>query len=163
MLIEKNKVVSFHYRLSESNEVVEDSRQGEPITYLHGHSGLIKGLENALEGKQAGDHISVTVPPEQGYGERRENSQQRVSINHIVNPTRGKVKYKPGMVVQLNTKNGPQPVEILKVGLKTLDVDTNHPLAGKTLLFDIDVIEVRDATAEELAHGHAHGAGGHAH
>ena len=86
---------------------------------------------------------------------------QRVSIKHVV--SRGVKKFKPGMVVQVNTEHGPRDVRVVKAGLKTLDVDTNHPLAGRTLVFEIDIVNVRDATAEELAHGHAHGEGGHQH
>lgn len=164
MLIDKNKVVTFHYKVSETNkEVFEDSHNGDPIMYLHGHGGMLKGLEDALEGRQAGDHVSVTLAPEDAYGPRRENAIQRVSINYVINPARRKIKYKPGMVVQLNTKDGPQDVVVVKAGLKTLDVDTNHPLAGKTLTFEIDVVDVREAKPEELEHGHAHGVGGHQH
>lgn len=163
MVVEKNKVVTFHYRLTESGKVLEESHGGSPMVYLHGHPGLIKGLEEALEGKKAGHHLTVTVPPEKAYGPRYPNALQRVSINHVIKSSSAKPKFQPGMVVQLNTQNGPQPVVVLKVGLKNLDVDTNHPLAGKTLTFDLDVIDIREATSEELAHGHVHGEGGHHH
>ena len=164
MHIEKDKVVTFHYRLTgEDQAVVEDSRDGTPMAYLHGHGGLLKGLEDALEGKQAGDALTVTLPPEQAYGMRRENALQRISQRHVAGSSKVKTRYKPGMVVQVNTPEGPRSVIIAKVGLKTLDVDTNHPLAGMTLTFDVEVQDVRDATEEELAHGHAHGDGGHDH
>jgi len=116
-----------------------------------------------MVGKKAGDHFTVTLAPEDAYGLRKENAQQRVSINHVVKSAREKIKFQPGMVVHLNTDHGAQPVVIIKVGLKMLDVDTNHPYAGKTLTFEVDVIDVRDATEEEIAHGHVHGAGGHHH
>lgn len=162
MLIEVDKVVAFHYRLSEPGQAVfEDSNKGTPAVYLHGHHGMLPGLEEALAGKQAGDRFSVTLSPEQAYGQRRDDAIQRVSIKHVT--SRGVRKFKPGMVVQVNTEHGPRDVMVVKAGLKTLDVDTNHPLAGKTLVFDIDVVNVRDATVEELAHGHVHGEGGHQH
>lgn len=164
MVIEKNKVVTLHYRLSEAGAgLIEDSRAGAPVVYLHGHDGIFKGLEQALEGKSAGAKTTVTLSPEQAYGPRRSDAQQRVSIGHVINPSKKKLQYKPGMVVQLNTKNGPMAAVVIKAGLKTLDVDTNHPLAGKTLTFEVEVIDVRDASEEETAHGHVHGEGGHHH
>jgi len=164
MQITKNKVVSFHYRLSEPGQpVIEDSHNASPMVYLHGHGGLLKGLEDALEGKQANDQISVTLPPEEAYGLRKEDAIQRVSINHVLKHGKQKVKYKPGMLIQLNTKNGPLPAVVVKAGLKTLDVDTNHPFAGRTLTFEIEVISVREASEEEIEHRHVHGEGGHHH
>lgn len=164
MLIEANKVITFHYKVSEPGQaVMADSHIEGPVVYLHGYQGVLKGLEDALTGKQAGDRVTVTLSPEQAYGPRRENSQQRISIKHVVNPSKKKVIYKPGMVVQVNTNHGPQQVVVVKVGLKTLDVDINHPLAGKTLTFEIEVVDVRAATAEEIAHRHVHGDGGHHH
>ncbi|OGT20996.1 MAG: peptidylprolyl isomerase [Gammaproteobacteria bacterium RBG_16_57_12] len=164
MLIAGNTVVTFHYRVSEPGQgVLEDSHGGQPLAYLHGHHGMLPGLEEALTGQQAGDHVSVTLSPAQAYGERREEALLRVPMSHVVNPGKGKVKYTPGMMVQVNTNNGPQVVRVVKVGLKNLDVDANHPYASKILSFDIDVISVREASEEELAHGHVHGAGGHHH
>ncbi len=164
MLIEKNRVVSFHYRLSEAGAgLIEDSRAGEPLLYLHGHHGLFPVLEEALVGKSAGERIEVTLAPEQAYGPRRENAQQRISKSHVVGAGKRRVDFKPGMTVQVNTSEGQRTVVVTKVGLKTLDVDANHPLAGRTLSFDIEVVAVREASEEEIAHGHAHGAGGHAH
>jgi len=164
MLIEADKVVTFHYRMSEPGQAVfEDSHRGHPVVYIHGHNGMLHGLEDALTGKKAGDRFEVALSPEQAYGHRRDDSIQRVSIKHVINPGHKKVKYQPGMVVQLNTRHGPQEVVVIKAGLKTIDVDTNHPLAGKTLVFDIDVVDVRAATSEEIAHRHVHGAGGHQH
>lgn len=164
MLIAADKVVSFHYRVSEPGQAaIEDSHDGDPVVYLHGHHGVLAGMEEALAGKQAGDKFTVSVPPEKGYGMRRDNAVQRISVKHAINPAGKKAPYKPGMVVQVNTDHGPREVTVVKVGLKTLDVDTNHPMAGKTLSFDIEVMDVRDATAEEIEHGHVHGAGGHQH
>lgn len=164
MRIEKNKVVAFHYTMTAGDgDVVEESRDGDPIVYLHGHHGLIKGLEKVMEGHAAGDRFTVTVTPEEGYGQPRENAVQRVSKSHITGNAKLKMKLAPGMVVQVNTAEGPRAVIVVKVGLKTVDVDSNHPLAGKTLVFEVEIADVRDATQEEIAHGHAHGAGGHAH
>jgi FKBP-type peptidyl-prolyl cis-trans isomerase SlyD len=164
MLIAADKVVSFHYRLSEpGREVVEDSHDDDPIVYLHGHNSMLAGLEEALTGKQAGDKFTVTLPPEKAYGARRGDAVQRISVKHVLNPGKKKLTYIPGMVVQVNTGQGSREVTVVKAGLKTIDVDTNHPMAGKTLNFEVEVVEVRDATDEEIEHGHAHGAGGHHH
>lgn len=163
MQIEKNKVVTFHYRVSEAGRpALEDSRGGEPLVYLHGHGAMILGVEEALAGRQAGEHLTVTVLPEKAYGPRNENAVSRISKSHVLHASKG-AKFEPGMMVQVNTPNGPRSVIVLKVGMTTLDVDANHPLAGRTLEFDIDVVEVRDASGEEIEHGHAHGAGGHDH
>ena len=164
MLISKDKVVSFHYRLSEPDGAdVEDSRDDQPVTYLHGHDAMLIGLEEALSGKRVGDSFTVSLPPEKAYGQRRDDAVQRISIKHIVNPKNKKLVYKPGMVIMVNTEHGAREVTVVKAGLKTLDVDTNHPMAGKTLNFEIEVMDIREATEEEIDHGHVHGAGGHHH
>lgn len=164
MQIEKDRVVAFHYRLSAADTgLIEDSRQGEPLLYLHGRGGLIAGLENALAGRKAGDSFNVTLPPEQAYGLRSESAVQRIPKSHVIGAGKRKLDFRPGMAVQVNTGSGQRTVIVTKVGLKTLDVDANHPLAGRTLSFEIDVIDVREASADELAHGHAHGPEGHAH
>ncbi|WP_166253377.1 FKBP-type peptidyl-prolyl cis-trans isomerase [Marinobacter salicampi] len=157
MPIEKNQVVLFHYSVSDDQgTVVEDSRGGEPNAYLHGHGGIIPGLEEALEGREAGESFSVTVSPEKGYGPRKADAMQRVPIKHLT----GAKRWKPGMIAQVKTEQGPRHVLVVKVGHKFADVDTNHPMAGKTLVFDIDIVDVRAAEPEEIAHGHAHGPGG---
>lgn len=164
MQVEKKKVVTFHYRVSEPGEaVIEDSHDGQPATYLHGYLGVLSGLEEALAGKQPGDRFSVTLSPDKAYGLRQRDAVQRVSIKHVMTRGNKKETLQPGKVVQVSTNHGPRDVTVIKAGLKTVDVDTNHPLAGKTLHFDIELVDVRDATADELAHGHAHGAGGHEH
>jgi FKBP-type peptidyl-prolyl cis-trans isomerase SlyD len=164
MLIAADKVVSFHYRLSElGGEVVEDSHDDRPVVYLHGHEGMLAGLEEALSGMRAGDKFTVTLPPEKAYGLRRDDAVQRISVKHVMNPGNQKMNYRPGMVVWVSTDHGPREVTVIKAGFKTIDVDTNHPLAGRTLQFDVEVVGVRDASEEEIAHGHVHGAGGHHH
>jgi FKBP-type peptidyl-prolyl cis-trans isomerase SlyD len=158
MPIEKNTVVTFHYLLSdETGETVESSRNGEPNVYLHGHGGILPGLAEAMEGKEEGESLSVILPPEQAYGQRKLDAIQRVPAKRLM----GAKKWKPGMIAQVQTEKGPRHVLVAKVGHKFADVDTNHPMAGKTLTFDIEVIDVRAADPEEIAHGHAHGPGGH--
>lgn len=164
MLIEPDKVVAFHYRLTRAGgELIEDSHDGEPMRYLHGHQGVLKNLEEALAGKQAGDRLTVTLTPEQAYGQKNEGARQRISKSHVAGASGKKINYRPGMTVYVNTRQGPRPVVVEKVGLTTLDVDANHPLAGETLTFDIEIMEVREATEEEIAHGHAHRGGVHEH
>lgn len=151
MTIEKNKVVTFHYRLSESGTaVLEDSRQSSPAVYLHGHNKMMPGLEKALAGKLQGDSLSVTLAPEEAYGLRHDIKPQRVPIKHVLN----KGKLKAGMAIQINTSDGARDATIVKVGRFNVDVDPNHPLAGKTLAFEIEILDVRDANEQEISNGH---------
>lgn len=160
-MIAKDKVVLFHYSLqNEQGDLIEDSRKGEPLAYMHGHGGIIPGLEKALEGHKEGDNINVTIAPEDAYGERKDNMLQRVSAKYLKHA--GK-KLHPGMQVAVSTDKGNRMVTVVKVGLKTVDIDGNHPLAGLTLSFNVDIVNIRDASEEEIAHGHAHGPGGHQH
>lgn len=164
MPISKDNVVTFHYRLQDEKGLeLESSHDGEPVAYLQGHSNIIRGLEKAMEGKSTGDVFSATIEARDGYGERNETAIQRVPIKHLNGDKRSKSKLKPGMIVSINTEDGAKQVMVLKAGKFNVDVDTNHPLAGKTLVFDVEIISVRDATKEELSHGHAHGVGGHHH
>lgn len=152
--------MSFHYKLEEiGGDYKEDSSDGEPVLYLHGHRGVLPGLEDAMQGKSPGDKFTIQVPPENGYGMRAENSVQRVPVKHLISRKKPVV----GEVVTINTKTNKVNATVVKVGRHTVDVDTNHPLAGKELKFDIEVIDVREATMEEVAHRHAHGVGGHQH
>jgi FKBP-type peptidyl-prolyl cis-trans isomerase SlyD len=153
-------VVVFHYTLrDEQGTELESSRDADPSAYLHGANNIIPGLESAMTGKAAGDVFSATVAPEQAYGLHNPEKVQRVPIKHLL----FKGKLRPGMVVQMNTKEGRHPVTVTKAGRHTADIDTNHPLAGQQLTFDIEIVEVRAASADELTHGHAHGPGGHHH
>lgn len=159
--ISKGKVITFQYILTEdSGTEVERSNPDEPRVYLHGYRNMLKGLEDALLGKCEGDEISVTLPPEKGYGIRKNDSIQRVPIKHLL--TKAK-RFKPGMNVKVNTRDGARDVVIVKVGKFNVDIDTNHPLAGRTVTFDIVIEKIRDATLEEKAHGHSHGSDGHEH
>jgi len=160
MQVEKDTVVSFHYDLSdEQGQALESNRDGDPTAYLHGAGNIIPGLEAALTGKSVGDSLEVTLTPDRAYGERQENLIQRLPLKHFKKAG----KLKPGMRLQVPTEQGPRVVVVVKVGRFMVDVDANHPLAGRTLTFKIDITEVRAATSEELAHGHAHGLGGHEH
>jgi FKBP-type peptidyl-prolyl cis-trans isomerase SlyD len=160
MKIEADKVVLFHYELSAADSAYsESSRDGEPVACLVGHDNILPAVESALLGREPGDELALTLQPGEGYGERRPNAIQRVPIKHLI----GKKKLQAGMVVKVNTADGPRDATVIKVGKFNVDLDTNHPLAGKVLNFLISVVAVRDGTPEEVAHGHAHGAGGHHH
>jgi FKBP-type peptidyl-prolyl cis-trans isomerase SlyD len=160
MNITDNKVVQLHYVLKdEAGEQLESSYEQQPIAYLHGKNNMLVGVEQALSGKTQGDKFSVTLAPELTYGERQENAVQRVPVKHL----QGASKWLPGMLATVQTEQGAMQVTILKVGKFMVTVDVNPPLAGKTLTFELEVVDVRDATEEELAHGHAHGVGGHHH
>ena len=160
MNISRNTVVQFHYTLKdESGKNLETTTGSDPIAYLHGHNNLLSGLENALEGKAAGESLSVTLPPEEAFGEARGDSEMDVPVEHLM----GAAEWEPGMIAVVNTNQGQRQVTVVKVEGDTATIDTNHPLAGKTLVFDLEVVDVRDASDEEITHGHAHGAGGHHH
>jgi len=159
MNIEKDRVVLFHYTVSEQGqEPLESSEGREPLAILVGHGNIIPGLEKAMEGKTAGDKFEVDVPAAEAYGELREGLTQRVPKKHFEGQP-----LKAGMQVVLNTNFGPRAVTIQKVGMSVVDVDLNHPMAGKDLHFAIEIVEVREAAPEEIEHGHVHGAGGHHH
>lgn len=159
MQIAKNSVVQFHYALSDANGEIENSRKHQPILYLYGQPGLLEGLVDALAGRSAGDTFSLDLTADQAYGQRQDNAVQKVQIKHL----QGAKKWKPGMIAAIQTDKGPRQVTVTKVGLSQAEVDANHPLAGRDLTFDIEILSVREATTEEIAHGHAHGVGGHQH
>ena len=160
MKVEKNCVVSFHYRLAEQGGAeLENSHQGEPSLYLHGARNILPALEKALAGHSAGDSVSVDLSAAQAYGERQEGKVQRIPAKYLKHEGR----MKPGQIVRYRDDQGVQQATVLKVGKFSVDIDTNHPLAGKDLHFDIEIVEVREASAEEVSHGHAHGPGGHQH
>ena len=159
MKIAKDSVVRFHYSVSEpGQESLESSRDREPLAILIGHGNIIPGLEAALQDREAGESFGVDVAASEAYGERRDGLTQRVPKKHF-----GAQKLEPGQQVVLQTNFGPRAVTIQKVGMSVVDVDLNHPMAGKDLHFDVEIVEVREASAEEVAHGHVHGDGGHQH
>jgi len=161
MLATKNKVVTIDYTLkNDDGEVIDSSEGNEPLAYIHGSGSIVVGLENALEGKKAGETLSVRVTPEEGYGVRNEEMTQVVPISAF----EGVDNIEVGMQFQSADASGNMHI-IAVVGIDGDDVtvDGNHPLADVHLNFDIDIKEVRDATTEEIDHGHVHGPGGHNH
>jgi FKBP-type peptidyl-prolyl cis-trans isomerase SlyD len=159
MKIEKDRVVRFHYTVSEQGQApLESSKERDPMAILVGHNNIIPGLEKALEGREAGDSFGVDVAAADAYGERRDGLSQRVPKKHF-----NERNLAPGMQVVLNTNFGPRAVTIEKVGMSVVDVDLNHPMSGKDLHFDIEIVDVREASKEEIEHGHVHGEGGHQH
>lgn len=160
MLITKNSAVEFHYTLSEAGVELESSLNDKPMSYLHGHGGVFPAMEEALEGRSADDKVEVTLTPEQSYGERREEGHiQRIPIKHL----KTSEKLKVGSVVLVESNQGRQEVTVVKVGKFNADCDLNHPFAGKTLTFAIQIVSVREGTEEELSHGHIHAEGGCGH
>ncbi len=160
MEISKDKVATLNYVLkNDKGEVMDESRDGQ-FAYLHGASNIIPGLESALEGKKAGDSMSVSVPPADGYGERDLAQIQQVPRN-MFPPD---VEIEPGMQFQAQSPEGQMMVVMVTaVNDDTVSVDGNHPLAGENLHFEVNVVDVRDASSEELEHGHVHGPDGHHH
>jgi len=160
MQVASDKVVSLHYTLKNpEGQTIDSSAGGEPLAYLHGASNIIPGLENALEGKQAGDKLTVEVKPEEGYGLTDEALIQTVPREAF----QGVDDIQPGMRFEAQSSHGPLMVTVTQVSDEGVTVDGNHPLAGMTLTFDVEIVDVRDATDEEKSHGHVHGAGGHDH
>lgn len=160
MQIAANSVAYIHYTLTDDNgAVIDSSSGGEPLAYLHGAGNIVPGLEKALEGKQAGEKFSVKVAPEEGYGARDEAMVQQVPRRAF----QGVKELKPGMRFNTQTAHGHATVVVTRVAGDMVTIDGNHALAGQTLNFAIEITKVREATAEELMHGHVHGAGGHHH
>lgn len=156
MVISKNKVASIHYTLRDDEGTVIDTSEGrDPLQYLHGAGNLIPGMEEGLEGKAQGEKLSLKIEPEKGYGEKDENLIQAVPRSAF-----GDQEVKPGM--RFSTNQG-GVVTVTDVGSDTITVDGNHPLAGVPLNFAVEIMEVRNATDDEISHGHVHGAGGHHH
>jgi FKBP-type peptidyl-prolyl cis-trans isomerase SlyD len=160
MKIEDNKVVQMHYHLTDEKGTVLDSSQGrEPLSYIHGAGNIIIGLEKQLTGKVAGDKVNAVVAPAEGYGERDDNLVQVVPKSGF----QGDEELTVGMQVQVGSQQGNTIATVAKIEEEEVTLDVNHPLADVTLTFDVEVVEVRDATKEELDHGHVHGPGGHHH
>jgi len=159
MTIKTNSVVAFHYTVRDEDGVkLDSSEDGTPLTYLHGSSNIIPGLEQALEGKSKGDALDVAIPPDQAYGEYQDGLVESVPKEAFQG-----ADIEVGMRFEAQTNNGPISVVITDIDGDNITVDGNHPLAGKSLSFSVTIEDVRDATEEEIAHGHAHGPGGHHH
>ena len=160
MQIAQNAVVSLIYTLRDaSGSVLDQSSAAEPLAYLHGQGNLIPGLERELEGKRAGDTFRVTVSPEEGYGLPDASLVQQVPRRSF----QGIGKVETGMRFYAQTEHGPRQVTVVRIAGDMVTVDGNHPLAGKTLDFEVEIAEVREPSTEELEHGHVHGPGGHHH
>ena len=160
MIAGKDKVVTFHYTLTNADgEQMESSREKDPMVYLHGANNIISGLEEAMEGHAIADKFKTTLEPANAYGVRNDNNIQRIPMKRL----KGIGKIAVGQILNLQTKQGPVQVTVLKVGRFNVDVDGNHPLAGHELTFDVEITDIRDASKEETQHGHVHGPGGHDH
>ena len=160
MEISADRVVTIHYTLkSDGGAVLDSSAGGEPLAYIQGHGNLVAGLEKALEGKQEGNSMAVVVSPADGYGTRDESLVQRVPKRSL----QGAGAIKKGMQFQARTDDGMRLFTVAAVIGDMVTLDGNHPLADQTLHFEVQVVGVREATPEELEHGHVHGAGGHHH
>jgi FKBP-type peptidyl-prolyl cis-trans isomerase SlyD len=159
MQISHEKVAAIHYTLRDNNGKVLDSSEGkDPLYYLHGFGNLIPGMEEGLEGKAVGDKFEIKVSPEKGYGVRNDAAVQAVPREAF-----GDAVVNVGMQFRAGNENGQYIVTVVEVGEETVTVDGNHPLAGVELHFNVEIMEVRDASADEIAHGHVHGPHGHNH
>ena len=158
-VIANDLVVSFNYKLTNAEGETLDQSQAEPLAYLHGAGNIIPGLEKALEGKAVGDKFTVEVPAAEGYGEYNADLVQEVPAQMF----QGVENIEAGMQFQAQTDDGVQIVTVKSVEGDNIIVDANFPLAGQDLTFEVEIVEIREASAEELEHGHVHGAGGHHH
>jgi FKBP-type peptidyl-prolyl cis-trans isomerase SlyD len=160
MQIADNLAVSFHYTLTnDEGEVIDTSEGDEALAYLHGYGNIISGLESALTGKSVGDKFKVRIDAEDAYGEIEDDRVQIVSIEMF----EGVDELEVGMQFHADVSSGPGVITIINIDGDDITIDGNHPLAGVPLTFDVEVVDVRPATDEEISHGHIHGAGGHHH
>ncbi len=160
MQIAQNKVAIITYTLTNVNgDVLDQANEAQPFAFIAGTGNIIPGLDDALAGKVAGDSVTTTIEPEQAYGARNDALTQTVPMEMF----QGVDKVEPGMQFNAQTGQGMSVVTVTRVEGDQVTIDGNHPLAGETLNFDVKVLEVREATAEELEHGHVHGAGGCSH
>lgn len=157
MTISKDSAVFFNYTLTDdAGNVLDKSPEGQPLAYLHGHNNIIPGLEKQLEGKSAGDKLTAVVEPADAYGERHLEAIQTIPREQF----KGVDKIEVGMQFQSQAEGQVMSVVVTEVTDDQITVDGNHPLAGKQLTFDVEIADVRQATEEEIAHGHIHGEGG---
>jgi FKBP-type peptidyl-prolyl cis-trans isomerase SlyD len=160
MNIEDNKVATINYILrNDAGEILDSSEEHEPLSYIHGMGNIIPGLESQLLGKSVGDSLKVSVAPADAYGEYDLAQVVQVSRSQF----EGAPELKVGMRFTASSDQGHQVVTVTNISDDVVTIDGNHPLAGKTLHFDVTVVDVRDATPDELRHGHVHGPGGHHH
>lgn len=158
MQVSDGKAVFVEYVLYEGDKIIESTEGQEPFNYIHGRQSIIPGLENALAGKAEGDAFKVTIAPEDAYGERVDSMTQEVPKSMF-----GDHEVSIGLQFHAQTNQGEQVVAVTAIEGDTVTIDGNHPMAGKTLTFDLSIKEVRDATDTELEHGHIHGEGGCGH
>lgn len=159
MKISKNNVVQMHYKLTNKEGRLLDESDDQPFAYLHGHGQIVPGLESQLEGKSKGDSLNVVVAPHDAYGEYSEDLLVSVEKSQLAEIPNLSV----GMEVQGESPEGTNIFTVVEIKDDQVTLDGNHPLAGETLTFDVNIVSIREATEEELAHGHAHGDGGVAH
>ncbi len=160
MTIKQDSVVTLHYTLrDDGGEVIDSSTSGSPLSYLHGRGNLIPGLERELQGRSAGDKLNVKIAPADGYGQYDAALVEQVPRRAL----KGISNVKVGTQLRAHTAQGPRTVTVTRMVGDMVTLDANHPLAGKSLSFEVEITGVRDATDEELSHGHVHGPGGHPH
>jgi len=160
MKISKDKVVSIHYTLKDKTGEVLDSSDGQPpLEYIQGLGNVIPGLEKALDGKQAGEKLNVVIPPEDAYGVRNESIVKTIPLSEFENQSEVTV----GAQFRVETSQKTHIATVTNIENENVTIDLNHPLADIALHFDVEVMDIREATQEELSHGHVHGAGGHEH
>lgn len=159
MKVERGRIVRLHYTLrDETGATIESSRPDAPLDYLHGSGQLILGLERQIEGAAPGHAATITVAPKDGYGEHDPRGVIRADRSTFPDG----MDLAPGVEVQAETPDGPLSFVVVALEGDEAVLDANHPMAGKTLTFDVEILDVRAATPEEIAHGHVHGPGGHA-
>ncbi|HET6336250.1 MAG TPA: peptidylprolyl isomerase [Polyangiales bacterium] len=159
MAVSAQHVISIDYTLTDDQGRTLDTSQGrEPLAYLHGAGNIVPGLEKALEGQEVGATLEVSVTPEEGYGQYEAGLVRNVPVRKL---PEGRAQ--AGQRLRLDTSAGPRIFTVKSIKGDYARLDGNHPLAGQTLNFKVTIVSVREPTAEELAHGHVHGAGGHAH
>ncbi len=160
MKIQLNSVAVIDYTLRDkSGQVIDSSRGHDPLAYIHGIGNIIPGLEEALTGKGKGDSVKVEIPPEKAYGTRDDSLTMVLPRDSF----EGVDDIEIGMSFQADGPDGERVITVIAMEGDDITVDGNHPLAGETLFFEVDIVEVRTATSEELNHGHVHGPGGHHH
>jgi FKBP-type peptidyl-prolyl cis-trans isomerase SlyD len=156
MTITNNKAVYMHYTLRDSDgNIMDQSEPNQPLAYLHGAGNIIPGLEGQLEGKSTGDKFQAVVQPEEGYGLHQEELVFKAPRENFQGDF-----IEVGMEVELNFGDETAVAVVTEVGDEEVSLDLNHPLAGEVLFFDVDIVNVRDASLEEISHGHIHGVGG---
>lgn len=157
MNITENAVVQMHYKLTNKEGQLLDTSEGrEPLTYMHGKQMLIPGLENQLNGKEVGNKFVAEVPATEAYGTKSPDMIHVVPKGNF----KGDGELAEGLQIQIDTDQGTQMAVITKVEGEDVTIDMNHPLAGMDLSFDVEIVDVREATKEEIEHGHVHGEGG---